>query len=36
MKELKKYTSIERYGKTCTMNVLQVGDIISITEKIDG
>lgn len=36
MKELKKYTSIERYGKSCTMNVLQVGDIISITEKIDG
>lgn len=36
MKEIKKYTSIERYGKSCTMNVLQVGDMISITEKIDG
>lgn len=36
MKEIKKYTDIIRYGKASTRDVLQVGDIISITEKIDG
>lgn len=36
MKEIKKYTDIVRYGKASTRDVLQVGDIISITEKIDG
>ena len=36
MKEIKKYTSIVRYGKVETIDVLQKGDIISITEKIDG
>lgn len=36
MKEHKKYTSIIRYGKTGTREVLKEGDIISITEKLDG
>lgn len=36
MKDIRKYTSIERYGKACTKDVLQVGDMISITEKLDG
>lgn len=36
MKEIKKYTSIIRYGKKGTEDVLKVGDIISITEKLDG
>lgn len=36
MKEIKKYMSIERYGKPCTNGVLMPGDLISITEKIDG
>ena len=36
MKEIKKYTDIIRYGKSRTEDVLNKGDIISITEKIDG
>ena len=36
MKGIKKYTDIIRYGKTCTEGVIQQGDYISITEKIDG
>lgn len=36
MKEIKKYTDIIRYGKGITQDVLQKGDYISITEKIDG
>lgn len=36
MKEIKKYTDVIRYGKASTRDVIQVGDIISITEKIDG
>lgn len=36
MKEIKKYTNVIRYGKSCTQGVIQEGDIISITEKIDG
>ncbi|MGL6174857.1 MAG: RNA ligase family protein [Cellulosilyticaceae bacterium] len=36
MKEIKKYTDIVRYGKSGTQEVLQKGDYISITEKIDG
>lgn len=36
MKEIKKYTDIVRYGKSSTQGVIQEGDIISITEKIDG
>lgn len=36
MKEIKKYTDVIRYGKKNTENVLNVGDVISITEKIDG
>lgn len=36
MKDIKKYTDIIRYGKSNTKNVIQEGDIISITEKIDG
>lgn len=36
MKEIKKYTDVIRYGKSCTQGVIQEGDIISITEKIDG
>lgn len=34
--EIKKYTDVVRYGKSSTNGVLQEGDIISITEKIDG
>ncbi|MGL5765010.1 MAG: RNA ligase family protein [Sarcina sp.] len=36
MKEIKRYTSIVRYGKSSTRGVIKEGDIISITEKIDG
>lgn len=36
MKEIKKYTDIIRYGKSSTQGVIKEGDIISITEKIDG
>ena len=36
MKEIKKYTEVVRYGKNGTQDVLQKGDYISITEKIDG
>ncbi|MGL4801879.1 MAG: RNA ligase family protein [Cetobacterium sp.] len=36
MKEIKKYTDIIRYGKTSTQGVINQGDIISITEKVDG
>lgn len=36
MKEIKKYTDVIRYGKSCTQGVIQEGDKISITEKIDG
>lgn len=36
MKEIKKYTDIIRYGKASTQGVIQEGDIISITEKVDG
>lgn len=36
MKGIKKYTDIIRYGKACTEGVIQQGDYISITEKIDG
>jgi hypothetical protein len=36
MKEHKKYTDIVRLGHKSTQDVLKVGDIISITEKIDG
>lgn len=36
MKEIKKYMDIVRYGKSSTQGVIQEGDIISITEKIDG
>ena len=36
MKEIKKYTKVVRYGKGETIDVLKQGDIISITEKIDG
>lgn len=36
MKEIKKYTSIVRHGKSNTHLVYNVGDKISITEKIDG
>lgn len=36
MKEIKKYIDIIRYGKTSTQGVIQPGDIISITEKVDG
>jgi hypothetical protein len=36
MEEIKKYTDVIRYGKSSTNGVLQEGDIISITEKIDG
>lgn len=36
MKEIKKYTDIIRYGKTSTQGVIKLGDIISITEKVDG
>lgn len=36
MKEHKKYTDIVRLGHKTTQGVLNVGDRISITEKIDG
>lgn len=36
MKEIKKYTDVIRYGKSSTQGVIKEGDIISITEKIDG
>ena len=36
MKEIKKYTDVVRYGKSSTNGVIQEGDYISITEKIDG
>lgn len=36
MKEIKRYTDVIRYGKSCTSGVLKEGDYISITEKIDG
>lgn len=36
MKEIKKYIDVIRYGKPCTADVIKEGDIISITEKIDG
>lgn len=35
-KEIKKYTDIIRYGKSTTDGVIQKGDYITITEKIDG
>ena len=36
MKEIKKYTDVVRYGKSNTNGVIQEGDYITITEKIDG
>lgn len=36
MKEIKHYTSIVRYGKPSTQGVIQSGDKISISEKVDG
>lgn len=36
MKDIKRYTDIIRYGKPKTQGVIQEGDMISITEKIDG
>lgn len=36
MKEIKKYTDVTRYGKSNTNGVIQEGDYITITEKIDG
>lgn len=36
MKEIKKYTDVVRYGKSSTNGVVQEGDYITITEKIDG
>lgn len=36
MKEIKKYTDIIRYGKSNTQGVIKEGDMISITEKVDG
>lgn len=36
MKEIKKYTDVVRYGKSVTQGVLNIGDYITITEKIDG
>lgn len=36
MKEMKKYTDVIRYGKSSTNGVIQDGDIISITQKLDG
>lgn len=36
MKEIKKYTDIIRYGKKETEDVLEKGDYITITEKMDG
>lgn len=34
--QIKKYTDVIRYGKSSTNGVIKEGDIISITEKIDG
>lgn len=36
MKEIKKYTDVVRYGKSNTVGVIQEGDFITITEKMDG
>lgn len=36
MKEIKKYTDVIRYGKSNTEGVIKEGDIISISEKLDG
>lgn len=36
MKDIKKFTDVIRYGKSTTNGVIQEGDYISITEKIDG
>lgn len=36
MKEIKKYTDVTRYGKASTKDVLNEGDYLTITEKIDG
>ena len=36
MKEIIKYTDVIRFGKSCTEGVLQEGDYISITQKLDG
>lgn len=36
MKEIKKYTDVIRYGHSSTNGVIQEGDYITITEKIDG
>jgi hypothetical protein len=36
MKDIKKFTDVIRYGKSSTNGVIQEGDTISITEKIDG
>lgn len=36
MKEIKKYTSITRFGKTGTLDAINGAELISITEKIDG
>lgn len=36
MGEIKKYTDIVRLGHKSTFGVLEVGDLITITEKIDG
>lgn len=36
MKEIRKYTDIIRYGHSSTNGVLQEGDYITITERIDG
>lgn len=36
MKDIKKYTDIIRYGKASTNGVINEGDYIAITEKIDG
>lgn len=36
MKGLTKYRSVIRYGKSGTQDLFQKGDIISISEKIDG
>ena len=36
MKEIKKYIDVIRYGKLGTGGVIKEGDIITITEKLDG
>lgn len=36
MKEIEKYTDVVRLGKSTTAGVLQIGDYITITEKLDG